>query len=205
MRPLSPDTLAGELVERIDALPGSDRVRVLIDGAPAAHPERLADALVEPLRLLGRPVLRVSTVDFLRPASLRFERGHTDPDSYYEDWLDVGGLTREVLAPLGPGGSGRALPALWNAATDRASRAEYETLPPGGVLVVDGALLLGRGLPAELTVHLRLSAAALARRTDPAQHWTLPAFARYDEQVGPDRAAQVIVRYDDPLRPALVM
>lgn len=204
VRPISPDALVEVLADRIARLAGPSWTRVLVDGAPATEPGRLADRLVDPLRLRGRPVQRVSTQDFLRPASLRFERGRTDPDSYYEDWLDTGGLTREVLDPLGPAGTGRLLPTLWDTRTDRASRAEYVELPPGGVVLVDGALLLGRGLPAELTVHLRMSAGALARRTDADQQWTLPAFARYAEQRHPEEHADVVVRCDDPAHPALV-
>ncbi|MCP2165012.1 nucleoside/nucleotide kinase family protein [Goodfellowiella coeruleoviolacea] len=205
IRPISPDALVAELAERIAGLAGARWTRVLVDGAPATQPGRLADQLVDPLRLRGRPVLRVSTQDFLRPASLRFERGRTDPDSYYEDWLDVGGLVREVLDPLGPTGTGRLLPTLWDARADRASRADYVALPPGGVLLVDGALLLGRGLPAELSVHLRMSAAALARRTDADERWTLPAFARYAEQRRPEEHADVVVRCDDPAHPAVLV
>ncbi|WP_199442437.1 uridine kinase [Umezawaea beigongshangensis] len=199
VRPVSPEVLVAELVERVDALPRTARARVLLDGAPAARPGELADALVEPLRARGRPVRRVSARDFLRPASVRLEHGRTDPDSYRDEWLDTGGLLREVLEPLEPGGTGRVLPSLWNAAADRASRAEYVRLPEGGVLLLDGDLLLGRGLPAELTVHLRLSPAALERKTDPELRWTLPAYAGYDPE--PD----VLVRYDHPDRPALVV
>jgi hypothetical protein len=146
----------------------------------------------------------VSTTDFLRPASLRYEHGRTDPDARYEDWLDTGGLVREVLAPLSPGGSGRALPSLWDAEVDRASRAGYVDLPEGGVLLLDGELLLGRGLPLDLVVHLWLSPGALARRTPPTEHWALPAYRRYAEQVDPQRAADVVVRVDDPRHPAVV-
>jgi hypothetical protein len=146
----------------------------------------------------------VSTTDFLRPASLRYEHGRTDPDARYEDWLDTGGLVREVLAPLSPGGSGRALPSLWDAEVDRASRAGYVDLPEGGVLLLDGELLLGRGLPLDLVVHLWLSPGALARRTPPTEHWALPAYRRYAKQVDPQRAADVVVRVDDPRHPAVV-
>jgi hypothetical protein len=96
------------------------------------------------------------------------------------------------------------LPALWNAETDRASRAAYRSVPPGGVVLLDGALLLGRGLPFELTVHLWLSPAALARRTPEEQCWTLPAYARYSDEVAPQRNADVVVRVDDPNHPAVV-
>ncbi|HEY0807383.1 MAG TPA: uridine kinase, partial [Pseudonocardiaceae bacterium] len=153
--------------------------------------------------LRGRPVQRVRAADFLRPASLRFEHGRTDPDALWSDWLDVGGLTREVLDPLGPGGSGRVLPALWDAAADRASRADYVELPPGGVLLVDGSLLLGRGLAFDLTIHLAMSAAALKRHTDAEQQWTLPAYQRYAERIAPDQQADVVVLVDHPERPAI--
>jgi hypothetical protein len=156
------------------------------------------------LRLRGREVLRVSAADFLRPASLRLEFGRTDPDTYYAEWLDTAGLVREVLGPLTPGRTGRVLPSLWDSRRDRATRAGYVTLPPGGVLLLDGTLLLGRGLPFDLTVHLSLSASALARRTAEEDRWTLPAFDRYEREVGPLKIADVAVRVEDPRHPALV-
>jgi hypothetical protein len=201
-RPVSLDLLVAELAERIAARPAGGWTRVAVDGAPPSRPGAFADRLADGLRLRGRPALRVSAADFLRPASLRFERGRDDPGARYDDWLDAGALTREVLAPLGPGGSGRVLPALWDAAADRATRADYVELSPGGVLVVDGELLLGRGLTFEHTVHLWLSAPALARRF--ADAWALPAFARYDAEVRPLHVADTGVRVDDPDHPALL-
>jgi len=206
VEPISPDRLAGLLAGRIAALPADDGrwVRVAFDGAPAARPGDLADALVEPLRLLGRPVLRVSAEDFLRPASVRLEYGRHDADAYHDLWLDEGALLREVLEPLEPGGSGRVLPTFWDAAADRATRARYVELPPRGVLLLDGPMLLGRWLPLDLTVHLALSPAALARRTPDADRWTLPAFARYDRDTDPTSLADLTIRTDDPRHPALV-
>lgn len=202
IRPLTPAALTGELVAAIDRA-GTGRVRVLLDGAPPARPDRLADALVDPLRVHSRPVVRVSAWDYLRPASVRLERGRTDPDAFYDDWLDVGALVREVLAPLDPGGSGQVLPRLWDVDVDRAARAERVPVPGTGVVVVDGPLLLGRGLPAELTVHLALSATVLERRTPAEEAWTLPAYARYAEEVDPLAVADLVVRADHPDRPAL--
>ncbi|TDB79992.1 uridine kinase [Micromonospora sp. KC721] len=217
VRPISPERLVAELTERVrtavgpswarpatDGGPEPGRLRVAVDGPPAAAPDRLADALVDPLRAAGRPVLRIRAEDFLRPASIRYEQGRTNPDAYYEGWTDEAGLRREVLEPAGPGGSGRVLPSLWDAAADRASRAPYVDLPPGAVLLVSGALLLGGGLPFDLTVHLALSPAALARRTEPHLRWTLPAFVRYADEVAPATFADVVVRADDPRHPAVV-
>ncbi|MFF0393408.1 uridine kinase [Kitasatospora sp. NPDC004615] len=206
--PISPERLVALLAERIHRLPGPDdpdrRLRVAIDGAAAARPGELADALVEPLRLLGRPVQRVSAGDFLRPASVRFEYGKQDPDAFHDLWLDEGALLREVLDPLEPGADGRMLPTFWDPATDRSTRARYLELPPRGVLLLDGPFLLGRWLPFELTVHLTQSAAALARRTPADQHWTLPAHERYRTETDPAELADLTVRVDDPRHPALV-
>lgn len=197
--------MVAELADRIAALPPAGHTaRVLLDGAPPADPAGWAAALVEPLRVLGRPVLRASAEDFLRPASLRLERGRTDPDAFYSERLDTGALARELLGPLGPGGSGRVLPRWWDAVADRSARAAYLTPPEGGVLLLDGTLLLGLGLPAELTVHLHLSGAALRRGTPAERTWTLPAYRRYIEEVAPERLADVVLRVDHPDRPALV-
>ncbi|MFE2723577.1 uridine kinase [Kitasatospora sp. NPDC059327] len=206
VHPISPERLAELLTDRVAALPGAGErpLRVAVDGAPAARPDVLADALVEPLRVRGLPTLRVSASAFLRPASVRLEYGKQDPDAYHDLWLDDGALLREVLDPLEPGGTRRVLPSLRDPATDRATRAPYTTLPAGGVLLLDGALLLGRWLPLELTVHLALTPAALARRTPPEERWTLPAFARYAAETVPAEAADLTVRVDDPRHPALV-
>lgn len=178
-------------------------VRVLVDGAPAAEPGSWADALVEPLRLLGRPVLRASATDFLRPASLRLEYGRHNPHSLLDGWYDLGALRRELLDPLAGGGSGRVLLRWWDEAADRSARADYVSVPAGTVLVVDGSLLLGAGLPVELAVHLHLSEPALRRGTPPEQEWTLPAFQEYAAQTRPEQTADAVLFVDHPARPAI--
>jgi hypothetical protein len=206
-RPLTPDAVVAEVSARIDGLsPREDPrvLRVLVDGAPAAGGEALGDALIEPLRALGRMSLRVSASTYLRAASLRLEHGHEDVHAFAEDWVDVQALRREVLDPLAVGGSGRWLPSLRDPVTDRATRATYEQAPARSVLIVDGSLLLGRGLPAELTVHLSLGETALRRRTPEAELWTLPAYVQYAERVRPQDLADVVVRVDDPRHPALL-
>ncbi|MBO2453386.1 uridine kinase [Actinomadura barringtoniae] len=202
--PISPEHLVEELSKRMAATPDDRWLRVAVDGPPPALPGELADALVDPLRVRGRDVVRVAAAGFLRPASLRLEFGRDDPDVFYDEWLDEGGLVREVLAPLAPGGSGKVLPSLWDSVRDRATRAQYRQVAEGGVLVLDGALLLGRGLPFDLTVHLSMSSGALARRTPGDEAWTLPAYARYEAEVRPVAAADVAVKVDDPRHPALI-
>jgi hypothetical protein len=145
----------------------------------------------------------VSAGDFLRPASVRLEFGREDPDEFLDGWLDTGGLRREVLDPAGPGGSGRVLPRLWDAVADRAHRDRYAELPADGVVLLAGALLLGRGLPLDLAVHLRMSAAAISRSLPPDERWTLPAYARYEQERFPEAEADLVVLSDHPDRPAV--
>jgi hypothetical protein len=201
-RPTTLDEVAALVVDRAAGLDG--HVRVAVDGAPATGPGALADLVAERLRVAGRPVLRVRADDFLRPASVRLEHGREDPDAFYDDRLDNGALAREVLDPLEPGGTALVLPTLWDAVRDRATRAERVPLPQGGVVVLDGSLLLGRWLALDLVVHLAARPATLARRTPPDQAWTLPAYARYEDEVAPREVADLVVLVDDPRHPALV-
>ncbi len=198
---VSADGLVREVAELVMSRAG--RVRLAVDGAPPTRPVPLAERVVTALRALGRAALTVAAADYLRPASVRLEYGREDPDEFLDGWLDEPGLRREVLDPAGPDGTGRVLPRLWNATTDRAYRDRYRTLPADGVTVLAGALLLGRGLPVELAVHLRMSGAALARQTPEAEHWTLAAYARYDRERDPAGAADLLVLADHPTRPAI--
>ncbi|SMF17453.1 hypothetical protein L603_000900000730 [Cellulosimicrobium cellulans J34] len=207
---MTEDVLVDRLVARVlrhppgDGTPGG-ATRLLVDGHPSTRPDALADRLVAPLRAAGRPVARVRVQDFWRPASLRLEHGREDPDALLDAWIDVAGLNREVLDAVGPGGPGRYLPSLRDPATSRSTRAAYVDAEPGLVVVLDGTLSLGRGLAVDLTAHLAVRAATLARRTTPEDAWTLAAYARYDDEVRPAGTADVVVRVDDARHPALVV
>lgn len=201
---IEPTTPAG-VADAVTALvlARSGRTRVVLDGPPPADPAALAAEVAARLRVAGRVAVPVLAADFLRPASVRLEYGRDDPDEFLDGWLDEGALRREVLDPAAPGGSGRVLPRLWNARTDRAHRAGYEQLPDDGVVLLAGALLLGRGLPVDIVVHLRMGERALARLLPEAEHWTLPAYARYTIERSPEKEADLVVLSDHPTRPAL--
>lgn len=186
--------LAGELAGWLSAAPGT--VRVAIDGPPCSRPAALAELLADPLRIMGRPIVHVRTEDFWRDASLRFEHGREDVESYLS-WLDDRTLRREVLS------SATYLPSLRDPESNRTTREPPRPLPDGAVLAVSGAFLLGLGLPFDRVVHLAMSPAARARHTPQAEAWTLPAFDRYDAEVGPAELADVVVRLEDPRRPAI--
>jgi hypothetical protein len=194
-RPLDPDAVPLALATLIAERAG--RVRVAVDGAWAADPHPLAESLVAPLRALGRPVEHMRAETFWRDAALRLEYGRTDVHAFRHDWLDTDALPREVLAPLGPGGSGEFLTSLRDPRTNRATRSGRVTAAADQIVLVSGELLLGRDLPFEVAVHLHLSPPALARRTPEDRSWTLPAFDGYSP------SADAVIKVDDPRHPAL--
>lgn len=193
-----------ELAERLVATAPDGWLRAAVDGAPPAQPDELADAVAYEVRLRGRPVVRVRAGDYLRAASLRLEHGREDPDAFYGEWLDIAALNREALGPLEPGGSGLVRAVHRDPATDRASRQEPVALAPGGLLLLSGGLLLGAGLAIDVVTHLAMSPAALARRMPAELAWTVPAYERYADEVGPEAFADVVVRVDDPRHPAIL-
>jgi hypothetical protein len=193
---------AGELADRVAAvlaeIPGT--VRVAVDGPPCAEPNAFAAALIPPLQLRGRAAAHVVAESFWHDASLRLEHGRQDVDSY-RSWLDANTLRREVLdaAVAGTG----YLPSLRDPVTNRSTRELPRPLARSAVLIISGAFLLGRGLPFDCTLHLLQSPATRARRTPVDQAWTLPAFDDYDRDVRPAEIADLVVKLDDPRRPAV--
>jgi hypothetical protein len=207
--PISAERLPARLVELAqDRHPQLHPLRLAFDGPRCADLGPLVDAVAQGLRAVGRPVAIVRTETFYRDASLRFEYGKTDVDSFYTGWLDSAALQREVLMPLGAGGEGRYLPALRDPDTNRSIHGTGAALPATGVLLLRGELLLGTGLDLDLVVHASVSRQARKRITAeimPSWSWTLPAFDRYDIDVDPVSTADVVLRYDDPARPALAV
>ncbi len=166
----------------------------------------LADGVADALAGSGRAVARVHLADFLRARSLRLEHG-VDPEAYLERWYDLGTLGREVLGPLGPGGSLRYLPRLRDAASDRPFRDPAVAVPAGAVLAVDGPFLTRRPLAEafDVLVFLDVTAGAVRRRlADGEGSGMVGAWQQYVAACHPATRADLVVRFDHPDRPAVV-
>ena len=103
-----------------------------------------------------------------------------------------------MLDPVGPEGNGSYLPSLRDPVTNRVTREPARDAAAGAIVIVGGELLLGSGLPFDLTVHLSMSSAGRARRTEAGLKWTLPAFDRYDADVRPAERADIVIRRRRP-------
>ncbi len=170
-RPIAPEALAEAVAALVIERPGL--LRVAVDGPRWAGAHDLAAALLAPIRLAGRSVGLVLAESFWRDASLRFEHGREDPDTFAE-WLDSAALRREVLDRAV--GLSSYLPSLRDPITNRATRRPPVPLPGDGVVIVVGPFLLGRDLPFDTSVHLALTPGARSRRVPIDERWTLPAF-----------------------------
>lgn len=199
---VTPDRLVGDLADWIRGL-GAEHPRIGFDGAAEIGAQELADAVAARLRILGRPAIRVSTRWWWRPASLRLELGRTDVDMLVSGWLDAPALRREVLDPLGPGGSGGYLRRLRDPETDRSVRGAPAVADPRSALLLDGPFLQVGTLALDAVVHLQVSPARLARALPSDRQWWLAGFARYRAQDRPVDHAQVVVAYDHPAAPAI--
>lgn len=202
--PVSPAGLAALLARQADDRHPGDRVlRIGLDAPGDTDLSALLAALPDAFLAVHRPLAIVRAQDFYRDASVRLEYGHTDVESFYSGWLDLAALRREVLDPVAA--TGHYLPSLRDPDRNRATRAEPVELPSQGVLLLSGELLLGQGLPFDLSVHVAVSRQARQRQSPDQRRWTLPAFDRYDVEVDPAGIADLVVRWDDARHPAVRM
>ncbi|MFI5836151.1 AAA family ATPase [Micromonospora sp. NPDC051300] len=205
------DDLLRDLADAVERVTAGHPTRVAVDGPPAAGKTTLADELAGVLRARGRHVVRATVDDFLVPRERRYRRGEFSAEGCYLDAHDHGALNRLLLDPLGPGGDRRFRPAVHD-------DAETRTAPVDAVLVFDGVFLLRPELVDrwELRVLVsvaldRLVARAVVRerrvssRADVERRWReryLPAQRLYAATDRPVESADVVVRNDEPRRPA---
>lgn len=204
-RPVAPDGLVALVADYLHmAAPSGPALRVAVDGPDSTEPVPFAADVAARLRALGHDSAIISADTFWRDASLRLEYGREDVTAYRHS-IDAAALRREVLDPLGPGGSGRYLPSLRNPRTNRSSREPYRTATTGTVVLVAGEFLLDPELPFDVRVRLWLSPAALARRTPADRQWTLEAQLAYDRSLSIADCAEIVAKLDDPRRPAVAV
>lgn len=200
--PVTPVRLMDELALWIHDL-DAEHPTVGVDGAAELGGTALADAVAARVQTLGRPVIRVSTDWWWRPASVRLELGRTDIDMLLSGWIDTAALHRELLDPLRPGGSGRYLRRLRDPNTDRSLREERVTALPRSVVLLDGPFLKASGLTLDVVVHLQVSTGTLARSLPPDRRWWVEGHERYRDEHRPTESATAVIAYDHPGAPAI--
>jgi uridine kinase len=138
---MTPAALLAALAVRIRERAAPGILRVGIDGVDGAGKTTFADRLAQVLEAIGVVVIRASVDGFHNPRDVRYARGKESPEGFYRDSYDYAAFRRELIEPLGPGGSGRYRRAVFDVKTDQPVDKPLETAPRAGVLLVDGIFL----------------------------------------------------------------
>jgi uridine kinase len=211
--------LLSRLAKAVGSVTTPHPTRVAIDGPPAAGKTTLGDELAVVLRAQGREVIRASIEGFLLPRSQRYRRGEYSAEGCYYDSFDFDALHRVLLDPLGPDGSRRFQPAIYDRPTETAQPQQFRTASVDAVLLFDGVFLLRPELIDRWDLRIFVSAAFeetldRARTRDLALYGSATEVERrhrerytpsqrfYFDTVRPTDHADITVYNDEPRQPA---
>jgi len=142
-------TLIPQIGNWISRHRSSHPLRVGIDGISAAGKSSIADQLAHYLTGQGREVHRSGMDAFYNPKEIRRKNTQDPVKGYVRDSFNYAAVLDSVLAPLGPQGSRRLTPAIYDFRTE-------SEICPQPVIVSDASILLFEGVllfPPVLTSH----------------------------------------------------
>lgn len=141
MSPSPRDQLLFQVAHRLAEIRLPHPTRVAIDGLPAVGKTTFGDALAACFEEYNRPVIRASVDHFHRPHSVRYQRGENSAEGYYDDNYNYPAFLKELLVPLGPGGSRCYRACIFDVTTDRPYISQRLQAQDDSILVVDGIFL----------------------------------------------------------------
>ena len=109
-----------------------------IDGLTAAGKTSFGHELAQQISARGRLVLRASLDDFKRPWRDRHLYDRESGEGYYRNAFDYEALTRLLLQPAGPDGSGECVLCSIDPLTQREHHDVVTLAAADAVLIVDG-------------------------------------------------------------------
>lgn len=121
-------------------------IRVAINGVDTSGKTTLANELVEPLKQLGRPVIRASVDRFHNPRDIRYEQGKDSPNGYYNDSFNNKAIIEKLLSPLGKRGSLEYEDVFFDFKTDSKLHSTPKKSDINAILLFDGVFLLRQEL-----------------------------------------------------------
>ncbi len=196
-------------------------IRVAIDGPDVAGKSTLAQELTAPLQARGLPVIRASIDGFHNPARIRHKRGFTSAEGYYHDSFNCQALIESLLAPLGPSGSRRYLPAIFDYRTDSELRILIRVAQENNVLLFDGVFLLRSELMQywDMTIFVEANFETILTRAEQRdgglfgsveevrkryEQRYIPGQELYYAECRPKERAEIVIDNNDPSNPVVI-
>lgn len=198
---------------------GPQRLRVGIDGLTAAGKTSFGHELAAYVSRAGRPVLRASLDDFKRPWRERHLYDRETGPGYYRNAFDYDAVTRLLLKPTGPDGSGACVLCSIDPLTQIDHSDVVTPAPDDAVLIVDGVFAFRPEINGhwDFRVWLEIDPQQSIRRGAARdQDWAgseaeavhrdryLPAEELYLAEVDPLRLVDVVIDNRDFARPFVV-
>ena len=131
------DAINEELIKLNIAHP----VRVGIDGVDGAGKTCFADSLGTFLEAKNKHLIRSSIDYFHNPKTVRYKKGKSSPEGYFEDSFNVEKAKELILKPLGPGGDLVYKTAYFDYRTDSEVDSPTKKAGKDSILVFDGIFL----------------------------------------------------------------
>lgn len=135
------ETVLAETIDAIQSLKVTHPLRIGIDGASASGKTTFANRLVEPLRKLGRTVIRASIDGFHNPPEIRYRQGKGSPIGYVEDSFDKSAVIENVLRPLGPDGNLSYRESLFDFVSNQKTQTKPQQALAESILIFEGVML----------------------------------------------------------------
>lgn len=114
---------------------------VAVDGVDGSGKTTFAERLATAYADRGRAVHVVHMDDFLNPRSVRYRRGSTSPEGFFNDTYDLAAFTTKVLDPLQPGADHAITLRAFDYLSDKPVDDEPVEVPPQAVVVIEGMFL----------------------------------------------------------------
>jgi len=184
-------------------------VRVGIDGVDGAGKTMFGDELRDRLVPSGRPVIRATVDGFHNPKPVRYRRGRSSPEGFYRDSYDYATLQRVLLDPLGPGGTGRFRPAVFDVdAMSRWTRRTSRRYPDRSSSSTGSSCTVpSSGITGDYSIFLRVEWVRNHRvrdRPEPGHHRYHEGQNIYFRECEPWKHASIIIDNDDLAAPFIV-
>jgi uridine kinase len=196
-------------------------LRVAVDGRTACGKSTFAQALEASLQTIGCHALHTTIDGFHNPKAVRYARGRHSAEGYYRDARDLAAIRRELLDPLGSGGSRLIRMETFDLASDTSVDRPAVRVPDDTILIVDGTFLARPELSGSWDVHIFLRtrretsrargiARDIAAGGEPDQvkmiydQRYLPAFDLYLSEADPEARSDILIDFEDFNAPATI-